>query len=151
MSKRKLSIVMLVCVLAGLTFWFSHGSREDESDEAKYQNWSRNQAVSWRLRAWERRLPKPLASLVRRTGLAKRYELKAEEQEETLFRSGYLVKVSIAATNVNRTNMSVIGDRLWKALPKDACGTYFWLETNRIVITCRTQDVVICKQALRDF
>jgi hypothetical protein len=149
--RRKVWIVVFVGLLVGVGVWFYFTPSDGGSDEARYQSRSRNQDVSLRLRAWERRWPKPLGSLLRRTGLTQRYEEKAEEQEEALLGSGYLVRVSIATTNFSLTNISLFGARLQKALPKDARGTYFWLETNRIVITCRTQDVQVCREALGEF
>ena len=151
MSKRKRSIVFLVCLLACFFLWICHDSGESESDEVKYQNWVRTGSVRWRLVTWERRLPAPLAGILRRTGLARKYENNAEAQEEALLRSGYLVRVSIAVTNESKLNMNQVSASLLKAIPKDAGGTYFWCDTNRIVITCRTQDVFLFKQALRDF
>jgi hypothetical protein len=150
MSKRKLSIVIFVCVLAVLLVWLYSGSGEGVSDEAKYDNWKHNQNAALRLKTWERRLPARLASLFHRTGLSKKYETKADEQEEAMLRSGYLVRIPILLTNNVPTNVNLVCDRLQKALPQDADGTYFWFETNRIVITCRTQDVLLCERAFRD-
>jgi len=151
MSKRKRSIVFVVCFLSCLILWIYHDSGESRSDEVKYQNWVRNGGARSRLKMWEIRLPAPLAGILQGTGLTQKYEKNAEVQEEALFRSGYLVRVSIAVANESKPNMDQVYDRLVKALPSDAGGTYFWIDTNRIVITCRTQDVFLCKQALRDY
>jgi hypothetical protein len=83
--------------------------------------------------------------------LAQKYERKAEAQEDALFRSGYLVKVPIALTNESRLKMNEVCCSLVKALPKDARGTYFWFDGSQAIIICRTQDVSVCKQVLRDY
>ena len=102
MSRRKRSIVFLVCLLACLVLWICHDSGENENDEVKYQNWAHNDGVRLRLKMWERQLPAPLAGILHWTGLAQKYERNAEAQEEALLRSGYLVRVSIAMTNESK-------------------------------------------------
>jgi hypothetical protein len=149
MNKRKLLIAFLVCLMAGLILWIRSASGDNENDEVKYQSWAHNERVRVTLRRWERRLPEALGRILSRTDLALEYEGIAAGQKEELLRSGYLVEISV--TNDSRLSFKEVGGRLVKVRPKDANGTYFWVRTDCIGITCRTQDVPVFRQALNAY
>jgi len=85
-------------------------------------------------------------------GLMERYRSKAEAQEEALLGSGYITNVSITVTNgsESKQNLSQITYRLRKAL-QGADVWSFHMASNQVVITCRTRDVPLCRQALKDY
>jgi hypothetical protein len=123
-------------------------------------------AEEWgqRLRSAEKRLPSPLAGLLHVASLKNRYMAKAEAQREALLASGYLTNASITITNMpsTATNAKLCLAELQRRLKGGAHVEFlsfysahvefssFYVQTNDVVVTCRSRDLIVVWTALEN-
>src|SRR6266550_1496627 len=149
MSKRKIQFALIACVSGLLLVWFCRTPRMDNA-QAKYERWQRS------IRRWslalsaERRLPASLVRLFRIQKLEQKYLDEREALGEALIASGYLTNVCIVVTNPvsRRTQLAALLTQAFKGTENE---WEFYVRSNHVVVvTCRPQHVILCRQALQE-
>ena len=154
MSRRKFQLVLFGCLLVLLVVWILTPARRGTGDERRFRQMLHAADWGWRFRSAEKRLPSPLARLLHVADLKNRCMGKAEAQQEALLASGYLTNTSITITNMPSTATSEKSclAELQRRLKAGAHVDFlsFYVQTNDVVVTCRTRDLVVVRTALEN-
>jgi hypothetical protein len=151
MSKRRFFIIVSVCVLTIIVVWVFFPGGAPKTDEARFQGWKNTIRLYARAVWWERHLPHGVGKLLRVPAHETKYLDEHAALAETLLASGYFTNVSIAvaAAPTSAVQRAQVADRLRTAF-QNRDEWEFWVRSHAIVVTCRPQDVVLCRQALQE-
>jgi len=150
MSNRRFLIIVTACVLTIVVVWVLLPVRVAKTDEARFQRWKQTIRLYARALWWERHLPHGFGKLFQLPTLEIKYLDEHGDLGEALLASGYFTKVpiAVAATPTNAVQRAQVADRLRRAFQyRDEWE--FGVRSNTIIVTCRPQDVDLCKQAIQ--
>jgi hypothetical protein len=150
MRKLRLLAIVGACTLATIALRLCIRLPVANSDAARYERWRRIPALYKRAVWWKKQLPQGLARASHLSALPGQYLDERERLTAALIASGYLTNVNLApdAALTNSTQVRATIDRIRKAHQ----GAKEWgvsLHSNIVVITCRPQDELRCRQALQ--
>lgn len=154
MSKRKYLVVAAACLSIAAMLWLLLPAAVPKTDAARFERWKRTNHLIGRAFWWEIHLPKSVSTALRLPALDGKYWGEHEKLGEALVSSGYLTNVAITVSSAvtNAAQYTQIRIRVQKAFQgqTDAELKYWYDRGHRIVIvvTCRPQDEVLCRQAL---
>ncbi len=139
MNRRKLRMLVLVCLGASATLCLLLATRDRDSEQAHHRRWRRYGAFASRLNSLEHLLGMDAASILGVQRLERLYEHKWEAEMEALIRSGYLVRLQFSVTNLASRREQVA--REWFSLPDHGEGnegiTGSCEASNLITFVCR--------------
>ena len=154
MTKRKsLIVIAVVCLLAIVMLWLFIPAGAPKTDTARYERWQHTATLGGRFYWWESHLPKSLDTLFRLPALDKKNWDEHERLGDALVASGYMTNVAIAVASLptNEMQRAQIVARLHKTFQgRDEWEFYVSGHRKAVVVTCRPQDEVLCRQALQD-
>lgn len=154
MRSRKFQLVFFGCLLVLFLVWILTPGRRGTGDERRFRQMLHAADWGWRLRSAEKRLPSPLARLLHVANLKNRCMLKAEAQQEALLASGYLTNASITITKMpsTATNEKSCIAEIQRRLKAGGHIAFlsFYVQTNDVMVTCRSQDLVVVRTALEN-
>jgi hypothetical protein len=151
MRRRKFQIILIGCLLVIVGVLVLRPT-DNRSDHDRYLQLLRTKDWRWRLNSAQKQLPGPLVRLFHIANLKKSCQENAQAQEEALLASGYLTNASITITNLSfaavdeKRSMAEVSHRLRASLR--GVNYSFYMESNQAVITCRTSDLILIRQAI---
>jgi hypothetical protein len=154
MRRPKFQLVLFGCLLVLLVVWILTPARRGTGDERRFRQMLHAADWGWRLRSAEKRLPSPLARLLHVANLKNRCMGKAEALQEALLAAGYLTNASITITNMPSTathEKSCLAE-FQRRLKAGAHVVFlsFYVQTNEVVVTYRSRDLVVVRTALEN-
>jgi hypothetical protein len=147
MHKRTLKIVVAVLVAVAVVWTFCI-PRKATDDKARYRQWHFPSLRDESVEILGRHLPTKVSEVLQFPSLHKKYWAREEELRDALLASGYLTRVHITMTNASGSSRQIC-DRLWKATRKSGAKWEISCPNNtEVVLTCRPQDVAVCKRII---
>jgi hypothetical protein len=151
--RYKFQIILVGCLLVILAVCMLRDTGDGTGDERRYRQVLRAEVWVGRLNSAQKRLPSPAVRLLHIANLKKSYMDKAEAQAEALLASGYLTNASITITNLpapainEKSTLAEVQRRLRTGL-RGVPSWSFYMESNRVVITCRSSDLAQIRRAI---
>ena len=151
MRKRKLQIIVVICLLGLFLLWIAIG-HDSRSEEASCREWKHNLERGAKVQVLRHRLPEPLVQLFRLSALENRFFDRSESLKNTLLSSGYMTNLCLALTNSSVSRYQIFGSLQQAA--KGTSAERYWdagISSNTlIVVTCRTKGSPLFMGALKE-
>lgn len=144
-------MIVTVCVLTIVVVWVFLPADAPETDKARFQRWKHTIRSYARVVWWDRHLPQSVGKLFQVRARETKYLDEHGTLGEVLLTSGYFTNISIAVATAptNGFQRARVADRLRTAF-QNRDEWEFGVCSNAIIVTCRPQDVVLCRQALQE-
>ncbi len=147
MSKRKIQAIAVASLLVLVAVWYFTTTPTAKTDEARYRQLIGTARSHGRALSIERRLPKNLVRLFHLDDLETKYRERYDALKQALVSSGYLVEVSLVVTNRPVLQTFYLVQKAFQGT-----GAFYAIRgsawTNEIVVTCRPENVPICRKAV---
>ena len=151
MRKHNSLTIVTACLLTAAVIWSYLPIGVPKTDEARFQRWKQTSHLWIRTVWWERNLPDGLGKLFKLPIHETKYLDEGEALREALLASGYFTNfpIAVAAAPTNYVQRAQVADRLRKAF-QNRDDWEFWVSSNAIIMTCRPQDMDLCRKALQE-
>jgi hypothetical protein len=148
MRNRRAQIILVVSVLVLVLAGFFATTRSAKTDEARCRDLIHTGRLHGRVLAMERSLPSQLVRLLHLVDLEAKYYKRYDAEQQALVASGYLVEVPLLVTNRPLLpEVNLLGKAFHRA------GAFYsirYASPNGVVVTCRPEDVIMCRKAVSD-